>query len=128
MTPADIRSDRFRSSLENTFRADATLDPDLFAAGLTEGATFRLGANPAVVGREAVRKMLRATFQAFTSVGHVLRQAYELADVFIYEGTVTYSLKDGSAVTADYANVLRFDGPLVADYRIYIDLSPLAAR
>jgi ketosteroid isomerase-like protein len=125
MSLDQIRSARFRKAVENTFRADAALDATLFAAGLTEGATFRLGGNPPVSGRKAVQEMLEQTFGAFRTVRHSLAHVYEETDTLLYEATVTYDMKDGRRISADYVNVLRFEGALVDDYRVYIDLSAL---
>lgn len=42
---------------------------------------------------------------------------------------MTYHLKDSRDITLPYTNVLRLAGnSLVQDYRIYIDLAPLAAN
>ena len=120
MTPAEIVSPRFRRIVENTFAADAALDPDLFVQGLTQNATFQLGAHPPVNGREAIKAMLVATFAPFSTVHHQLLAAAEAADILMYEAVVTYHFKDGRTVDASYANVLRFDDDLVRHYRVYL--------
>lgn len=126
MTPQDLKTPKFRASVSNTFKAYATVDAALFCEGLTADAVFRLGGNPPVVGRDAVRALLEQTFAAFRSVEHRLHRAFEAEDRLIYEATVTYTLLNGRTIEADYANVLTFAGDLVSDYRIYIDLAPVA--
>lgn len=127
MQTADIRNPHFRETVENTFRADASLDADLFVRMLTSDATFRLGARPPVTGRDPVRAMLAQSFRAFRSVRHRLTEAYEFDDVLIYDASVQYDMADGRKIEADYVNVLKFAGALVRDYRVYIDLSVLGA-
>jgi uncharacterized protein (TIGR02246 family) len=125
MMPDDIRNPIYRDVVSNTFEADAALDADRFAAKLTADAAFRLGGNPAVVGRDAIRKMVAQMFAAFRSVRHRLVDAFEMPEALIYEAEATYAFLDGREVTAPYVNVLRFEGALVSDYRIYADLSVL---
>jgi ketosteroid isomerase-like protein len=125
MTPDAIEDPTYRDVVLNTFAADAARDADRFAAKLTAHATFRLGGNPAVVGRDAIRDMVARMFTAFHSVRHRLVQAFECPAALIYEAEVTYTFADGRVVTAPYVNVLRFEGELVSDYRIYLDLSVL---
>jgi len=126
MTPGDIISPRYRRIVENTFRADSNLDPDGFLTGLTPDCRFLLGGLAPVEGHAAIRTMLVRTFAAFSAVRHRLRRAFEGAEVLSYEATVTYTLRDGRMVPADYVNVLDFAGDLVRTYRIYIDLSVLS--
>ena len=123
MHAADISNPLYRAVVENTFAADASLDPGRFVSCLTPDATFQLGGNPPVDGRDAIRDMLTGLFSSFERVRHTLRQAYELPAVLIYEADVEYTFKNGSSRTVPYANVLRFEGHLVRSYRIYLDMA-----
>lgn len=125
MTPDDIQNSVCRDVVSNTFAADAALDADRFVSALTPHASFRLGGNPVVVGRDAIRDMVARMFTAFQSVRHRLVDVFEQPGTLIYEAEVTYTFKDGRVLMAPYVNVLRFDGELVSDYRIYLDLSVL---
>ena len=40
---------------------------------------------------------------------------------------VEYARKDGKAVTVPNADILTFDGALVRDWQIYIDIAPVYA-
>ena len=127
MTPDDsIRDLRFRQVVARTFRADAALDAALFVESLMPDATFQLGGNPPIQGRDNVKAMVAQTFAAFRSVRHTLRAVHELPATLIYEADVAYEFADGRRLTLPYANILGFDGDLVSSYRIYIDLAPLA--
>ena len=123
MNPQQIASPRFRAVVENTFAADAALDAGRFVGRLAPDATFQLGGQPPVTGREAIRTVVAETFSAFKHVEHSLRAAYELSDVLVYEADVQYTFRDGRRLTVPYANVLGFSGEFVQSYRIYLDLS-----
>jgi uncharacterized protein (TIGR02246 family) len=125
MTPDDIQNPAYRDVVKNTFAADAARDADRFVSKLTPDASFRLGGNPAVVGRDAIRDMVGRMFTAFRSVRHRLVDAFDGPGTLVYEAEVTYTLDDGRELTAPYVNVLRFEGEQVRDYRIYLDLSVL---
>lgn len=118
-----IKSQRFRKIVENTFAADQALDAERFVNGLTADGSFRLGGLAPVVGRDAVRVMVAETFTAFTSVVHTLLSVVEGADILAYEAIVNYHFKDGRTAELPYCNVLHFQGDLVQDYRIYLDLT-----
>jgi hypothetical protein len=108
--------------VENTFKADASLDAALFVSRLTEDATFQLGSNPPVVGRETIRLMLVDMFGAMRGIRHKLVKVYELPSVLIYEAVAIYNYKSGPQAEIPYANFLDFEGDLVKRYRIYLDL------
>ena len=122
MTPAELINPNFRDVVENTFKADGSLDPALFVSRLTPDAIFQLGGNPPVNGRDRIRELLVETFRTFQHVEHRLLKAYELADVLVYEAVVTYTFGDGRKLEVPYANILEFDGNLVRRYRVYLDL------
>lgn len=125
MMPDDIQSPAYRDVVTNTFAADAALDADRFVSRLTPDASFRLGGNPAVVGRDAIRDLIASTFTAFKAIRHRLVETFETPRTLIYEAEVTYEFHDGRELAAPYVNVLRFDGEQVSDYRVYVDLSIL---
>ncbi len=128
MTPAAIKTPRFRAVVENTFAADAARDAARFVTRLSEDATFQLGGQPPVHGRAAIEAMIAATFCAFAAVEHELVRAMEAdeQDLLIYEAIVHYTFADGRVAAVPYVNVLDFADDLVRRYRIYLDLSVLA--
>ena len=52
---------------------------------------------------------------------------YESGDTVIAQIDVEYRRKDGKSVTEPNADVLVFDGDLVRDWQIYIDVAPVYA-
>jgi ketosteroid isomerase-like protein len=101
-----------------------TLDPDKFVAHLTPDVTFRFGNNDPVTGRDAVREGVAAFF---TSISHHILDVYESGETAIAKIDVEYLRQDGKSVTVPNADILVFDGDLVRDWQIYIDLAPVFA-
>ena len=52
---------------------------------------------------------------------------YEVGDTVIAKIDVEYLRQDGKSVTVPNADILVFDGDLVRDWQIYIDLAPVFA-
>jgi hypothetical protein len=52
---------------------------------------------------------------------------WELGDTVIAQIDAEYRRKDGKTVTVPNADILTYDGELVRDWQIYIDLAPVFA-
>jgi hypothetical protein len=52
---------------------------------------------------------------------------YEVGDTVVAQIDVEYRRKDGKSVTVPNADILVFDGDLVSDWQIYIDVTPVYA-
>jgi ketosteroid isomerase-like protein len=104
-----------------------TLDPDKFVAHLTPDVTFRFGNNDPVTGRAAVREGVAGFFTTISGMSHHILNVYESGDTVIAKIDVEYLRQDGKSVTVPNADILVFDGDLVRDWQIYIDLAPVFA-
>ena len=58
---------------------------------------------------------------------HHILAVYEIGDIVVAQIDVEYLRKDGKSVTVPNCDVLTFDGDLVRDWQIYIDLAPVFA-
>ncbi len=98
--------------------------------GLSDRGTVEsaLGGNPPVRGHEAIHAVVDGFFHSglLRSMHHELVAAWEQDAALIYQARVHYELNDGRALDLPYVNVIRFAGELVVDYRVFIDLTPLA--
>ncbi len=102
-------------------------DPDKFVAHLTPDATFRFAnANP-VTGRAAVKEAVTGFFSSIAGLTHHILNVYEVGDIAIAQIDVEYRRLDGKSVTVPNADILVFDGDLVRDWQIYIDVTPVYA-
>ncbi len=104
-----------------------TLDPDKFVAHLTPDVTFRFGNNDPVTGRAAVREGVAGFFSTISGMSHHILDVYESGETVIAKIDVEYRRPDGKSVTVPNADILVFDGDLVRDWQIYIDLAPVFA-
>ena len=109
------------------FAAIDTFDPDAFVAHLTEDVVFRFANGEPVVGRAAVREAVAGFFTTIDGLSHDLLGRWDVDDVTIVKADVEYARKDGKRVTVPNADVLVFEGDLVRDWQIYIDLAPVYA-
>lgn len=102
------------------------MDPEGFAAFLTEGGTFHMGSYPPAVGRAAVAKFVRGFWTTVESSAHSGVRVYGQGEDRFVEGTVTYGLKNGRTVAVPFLNRFRMEGELIAEYLIYLDPTPVA--
>ncbi len=102
-------------------------DPDKFVAHLTPDVVFRFGNGAPVKGREAVREAVAGFFSTIEGLTHHILDVYEVGDTAVAKIDVEYVLKDGRHVTVPNADILVYEGELVRDWQIYIDLAPLWA-
>jgi ketosteroid isomerase-like protein len=102
-------------------------DPDKFVAHLTENVTFRFGNGEPVVGRANVRDAVAGFFGTIDGLTHHILSVWDIGDVTVAQIDVEYVRKDGKHVTVPNADILVFDGDLVSNWQIYIDLAPVFA-
>lgn len=112
---------------QRLFAAIDARDAVAFSALLTSTARFRFGNAPVVIGTAAITAAVGGFFSSIAGCRHALLRTWSGADAVGCEGTVTYTRHDGTAVTVPFANCFELSGPLISDYRIYIDNSPLMA-
>jgi ketosteroid isomerase-like protein len=102
-------------------------DPDKFVARLTPDATFRFANADPVTGRAAVKEAVAGFFSSIAGLTHHILNVYEVGDIAIAQIDVEYRRHDGKSVTVPNADILVFDGDLVRDWQIYIDVTPVYA-
>lgn len=109
------------------FAAIDSFDPDKFVAHLTPDARFRFANADPVIGRAATREAVAGFFSTIDGLTHRILNVWEIGDTVIAQIDVEYLRKDGKTVTTPNADILVFDGDLVRDWQIYIDVSPVYA-
>lgn len=103
------------------------MDSDNFAQFLTDDATFQFGNAQPVKGKRNVRDAVAAFFSSINGIGHKLLGTWQIDDFVFVQGEVSYTRKDDKVVTVPFLNLFKMNGPLVSQYMIYIDVSPLYA-
>jgi ketosteroid isomerase-like protein len=104
-----------------------SMDPDKFVALLTPDVRFRFGNADPVVGRDAVRAAVAGFFATIDGMTHHIKNVWEVGDTVIAQIDVEYLRQDGKSVVTPNADILLYDGDLVRDWQIYIDVSPVYA-
>src|SRR6266567_240983 len=87
------------------------MDADKFVAHLTPDARFRFANADPAIGRAAVKEGVLGFWATIDGLTHHVQKIYEVGDT----------------VTVPNCDVLVFDGDLVRDWQIYIDLAPVFA-
>jgi len=123
MTSADAASDR----TGGMFAAIDSKDTASFVSYLTDDAVFRFGSAPAVQGRDAIRAAVDGFFGTIAGCSHAVHKTLRDGTTAVFEGEVTYARLDGRLVTLPFTDVFEYDGDLIAEYKIYIDIAPLYA-
>ena len=110
-----------------TFADIDAFDPEKFVAHLTPDARFRFGNADPVTGRAAVAAAVGGFFSTIDGLTHHIRNVWEFEDTVIVQIDVEYLRKDGKSVITPNADILIYDGDLVRDWQIYIDVAPVYA-
>jgi ketosteroid isomerase-like protein len=102
-------------------------DPDKFVEHLTPDARFRFANADPVTGRAAIRDAVAGFFSTIDGLTHHIKNVWEVGDTVIVQLDVEYLRKDGKSVITPNADILVYDGDLVSDWQIYIDVAPVYA-
>lgn len=111
--------------LRGMFAAIDSQDASSFASYLADDAIFRFGSAPPVQGKDAIAAAVSGFFSTIAGCTHAIAKTVVDGDTLVCEGKVTYERHDGSTVTLPFADILEYDGELIANYKIYIDIGPL---
>lgn len=113
---------------DGIFAAIDRKDTTAFVGFLTDDAVFRFGSAPAVRGRDAIRAAVDGFFSTIEALEHEITSTLVRGTTQVCEGEVTYTRADGSQVTLPFADIFEYDGNLIAEYKIYMDINPLYAE
>jgi ketosteroid isomerase-like protein len=109
------------------FAAIDAMDAEKFVAYLTPDVRFRFANMDPAIGRAAVTEGVNGFWASIDGLTHHIQKIHEVGDTVIAQIDVEYRRKDGKSVTVPNCDVLVFDGDLVRDWQIYIDLAPVFA-
>lgn len=111
--------------LESLFNSIDRKQADAFSDHLADDCSFTYGNNPTIHGRQGIHEMVSGFFDSIAGLSHEIEQFWKLDDALICHGSVTYSRHDGTELCVPFANVMSLAGPLISDYRIFVDTSQL---
>lgn len=104
------------------------MDATAWASYLAPDAVMRFGNADPVYGRDNCRDALAGFYTQIAGLRHDIVEQWEHGPATIVEANVTYTRLDGGEVTVPVVTIYRVgDQDLIADYRVYIDLTPVFA-
>jgi ketosteroid isomerase-like protein len=109
------------------FAAFDAEDVAALAAFMTDDVRLRLGNGEMVAGKPAFVEAVNAFFGSVARVRHEVIDVWSDGDVVIAELDVHYARLDGGEVAVPCCNVFRLRDGSVAEYRTYIDVTPVYA-
>ena len=107
------------------FAAIDRKDAAAFASRLTADAVFRFGSAPGVAGRDAIAAAVGGFFDSIAGLSHAVHKVLWDGGTQVCEGEVTYERHDGSTLTVPFVDVFEYEGDLISEYKIYIDIGEL---
>jgi ketosteroid isomerase-like protein len=116
-------SDRAR----RIFAAFDTRDVPAFTAFMTDDVRIRLGNADMVQGKPAFVVAVEAFLASVADFRHEILNVWNDGQALITELDVHYTRLDGGKVTLPCCNVFKLRDGLVAEYRSYIDITPVYA-
>lgn len=97
------------------------------AALMTDDVRLRLGNAEMVEGKSAFVEAVHAFHDSVAGFRHDVVDVWSDGDALIAELEVHYTRLDGGEITLPCCNVFRLRDGSVADYRVYIDITPVYA-
>jgi hypothetical protein len=109
------------------FAAIDAMDADKFNSYLTPDIRFRFANADPAIGHEVVKAGVEAFWASIGGLTHHILNSWDFGDTTIVQIDVEYLRQDGKTVTTPNADILIFEGDLVRDWQIYIDVAPVYA-
>jgi ketosteroid isomerase-like protein len=107
------------------FAAFDAKDVPALADLVTDDVRLQIGNAPVVNGKSEFVDALSAFFLSVPGFRHTVTNVWSDLDAVIAELKVHYTRLDGTEVTLPCCNVFRLREGAVADYRVYMDITPV---
>jgi ketosteroid isomerase-like protein len=116
-----------REHVREIFAAFDAKDVPALAGLMTDDVRLRLGNSAVVEGKPAFVDAVHEFYASVAGFRHDVINVWSDRDALIAELEVHYTRLDGGEVTLPCCNVFRLRNGSVADYRVYIDITPVYA-
>jgi ketosteroid isomerase-like protein len=113
--------------LRRVFATFDAKDVSTLSAFMTDDVALRLGNAEMIKGKTGFVDAVNAFLGSIAGVRHEILTVYSDGDAAIVEFDVHYTRRDGEIVTLPCCNVFRLRDGLIAEYRSYIDATPVYA-
>jgi ketosteroid isomerase-like protein len=114
--------------LRRVFATFDAQDVETLSSFMTDDVRLRLGNAEVIEGRPAFIAAVDAFLASIAGVRHEILHVYGDGDDAIVEFDVHYTRHDGNVVVVPCCNVFRLRDGLIAEYRSYIDATPVYAE
>jgi ketosteroid isomerase-like protein len=114
--------------LHRLFATFDARDVSTLAEFMTDDVQLRLGNSEPIQGRATFIDAVNAFLGSVAGVRHEILNVFTDGDVAIVEFDVHYTRHDNNVVTLPCCNVFRLRDGLIAEYRSYIDATPVYAE
>lgn len=113
--------------IREMFAAVDAGDAPTFLSLLTPDARFSFGNAPPVEGHHAIVALVAGMRPVMQQLRHEILEMWRVGETWIVEQRVHYLDGRGRRHNLPCTNIFRLREGLIADYRVFIDISPLAA-
>jgi ketosteroid isomerase-like protein len=107
------------------FAAFDAKDIGALAALMTDDVRLQIGNADVAHGKREFVSALEAFVMSVASFHHTVTNVWSDVDAVIAEIRVHYTRLDGTEMTLPCCNVFRLRNGAVADYRVYMDITPV---
>jgi len=114
--------------LHRVFATFDAKDVSTLADFMTDDVQLRLGNAGMIQGKAAFVDAVNGFLGSIAGVRHEILRVFTDGDAAIVEFDVRYTRLDGDLVTIPCCNVFRLRDGLIAEYRSYIDATPVYAE
>jgi ketosteroid isomerase-like protein len=122
MSQADVRA-----NVQNLFAAFDGNDVDTLTTLVTNDVRLQLMNNEPAFGQQAFASAVAAFHDSVAGIRHEILDVWSDSEAVIVELRVHYTRLDGGEVTLPCCNVFRLRDTRIADYRSYMDITPVYA-
>jgi ketosteroid isomerase-like protein len=116
-----------RASLAHRVIEASDTDLEAFLGFFTDGTVFRMANGDAVVGRGKVQAWISGYLAAVAATRHEVVETWESDGAVALRVDVTYTMRGGESFTLPAVTMMTFRAGLLAEYRIFMDPSPVVA-
>ena len=113
--------------LRRVFATFDVQDVSALAEFMTDDVALQLGNAETIKGKAGFVQAVTAFLGSIAGVHHEILSVYTDGDAAIVEFDVHYTRRDGNLVTLPCCNVFRLRDGLIAEYRSYMDATPVYA-
>lgn len=123
----NYKNPRHKKTVESIFYFDENKMIGEFTQLITDKGFIQFGSNPKIAGRQNIVRLLTGFNTKFEKMKHSIQRVFlDVDNELVYQAEVNYTFEKGTTTEQiPYVVHLKFEGELISEYKIYIDLSPL---